>query len=146
MNDRSTTLSAPARGAHASARSDERWYRRTGWRFGSQEFHVGAMVLWLVVALLPLAQVLGGGLAVPGWLREAPLPALAWLAVLGLGPVAWAWLEARAFERWASTLEPAQAATERTRHADRAATARHAWHGVLAMYAIVALLALVSRA
>ena len=134
-------------GAGAAARSPSGapWGQRRGWRYGNPEFAVKSLVVYLAVALAPLAGFVLGGFEAPAWPKAYPLLAALWAGFVGLAFPFWSWGEARAFERWTLSLDAAQRDAAQARYALRAASARQLWLGTLAAYGLVAVLALAMR-
>jgi len=140
MNDHATSLPPGLPAAPASAPDRSRWFERTGWRYGSPEFHAASLLAYVFVALFPVAAQLFGGFAASAWPAQFPLIALLWAMFVAFAYPAWAWFEARAFERWAAGLDAADRAVQAQRFAGRVAHARLFWIAVLITHAVIALL------
>jgi hypothetical protein len=132
-------------GAAARASSIAPWGQRRGWRYGSPEFAVKSLGVFLAVALFPLASFVFNGFQAPAWPRDYPLFGVLWALFMALAFPLWTWAEARAFERWTATLEAGQRDAAHARQAVRVANARMFWFGALAAYVVVAVLALAAR-
>jgi hypothetical protein len=132
-------------GAAARASWNAPWGERRGWRYGSPEFAVKSLLVFLAVALFPLAAFAFNGFAAPAWPTDYPLFAVLWMLFMALAFPLWTWLEARAFDRWTATLDAAQRDAAHAGQARRVANARMFWFGTLAAYGVVAVLALAAR-
>lgn len=133
-------------GAGAAARSSAApWGHRRGWRYGSPDFTVKSLIVFLAVALFPLAAFVFNGFATPSWPIDYPLIGVLWMLFMALAFPLWTWGEAREFERWTATMEPAQRDAAHARQTMRVAGARMFWFGALAAYGMVAVLALAAR-
>jgi hypothetical protein len=141
MQNTTTTYGSTAarRGATAP------WGRRLGWRYGNPEFHLKALVVFLFVGLFPLIAYVFNGFAAPAWPKAYPFFAVLWTLFMALAYPIWAWGEARAFETWTATLDPAQREAAQARQAVRAWNARLFWFGTLAAYGVVAVMAVATR-
>lgn len=139
MTDHATSLS-PSMSAAPAGPDRSRWFERTGWRFGSPEFNAASLLVYAFVSLFPVAAQLYGGFSATTWPAQYPLIAMLWAMFVAFGYPAWAWFEARAFERWAGGLDDAQRAAQTQRFAARAAHARLFWIAVLVTHGVVALL------
>jgi hypothetical protein len=115
------------------------WYQRPGWQFGSMKLHVSVSVLYLSIALLPLAQYLHAGYKVPNWPTENPTLLFFWAAFVALAYPVWAWREAGVFERWVRELPEQQRKAERAYFSLHAALAKNFWAAVLAIYTVAGL-------
>lgn len=140
MNDHASSLSPSMPAAPVAGPDRSRWFERTGWCFGSPEFNAASLLVYAFVSLFPVAAMLYGGFAAPSWPAQYPLLTMLWAMFVAFGYPAWAWLEARAFERWVAGLDDAQRAVQSQRFAARTAHARLFWIAVLVTHGVVGLL------
>jgi hypothetical protein len=123
----------------ADRESNPTWYMRRGWKYGDMRLHILVSVVYLTVALFPLAQFLHGDYQVPLWPKMHPTLLMVWAAFVALAYPLWAWGEASVFERWVRQLPETQRKAERSYFSLHSSLAKNFWAAVLAIYTVAGL-------